>query len=124
MSVLISELTELVFVTGMADDWRSGCHKYTYWDWRENIYIYIYIYIYMCVCICIRDVRYTGTGKVPVYIIFQTVRYHNFAQFGISYRDILIYWDAPVYVCMYVCMCVCVCVCIHFYLHYSQCFME
>ncbi len=64
----------------------------------------------MCVCICIRDVRYTGTGKVPVYIIFQTVRYHNFAQFGISYRDILIYWDAPVYVCMYVCMCVCVCV--------------
>ncbi len=26
---------------------------------------------------------YTGTGKVPVFIIFQTVRYHNFAQFGI-----------------------------------------
>ncbi len=30
-----------------------------------------------------RDARYTGTGKVPVFIIFQTVRYHNFAQFGI-----------------------------------------
>ncbi len=35
-----------------------------------------------------RDARYTGTGKVPVFIIFQTVRYHNFAQFGISYAAV------------------------------------
>ncbi len=39
----------------------------------------------------IRDARYTGTGKVPVYIIFQTVRYHNFAQFGISYAAVAKY---------------------------------
>ncbi len=32
-----------------------------------------------------RDARYTGTVKLPVFIIFQTVRYHNFAQFCISY---------------------------------------
>ncbi len=38
-----------------------------------------------------RDARYTGTGKVPVYIIFQTVRYHNFAQFGISYAAVAKY---------------------------------
>ncbi len=31
-----------------------------------------------------RDARYTSTGKVPVYIILQKVRYHIFAQFGIS----------------------------------------
>ncbi len=37
-----------------------------------------------------RDARYTGTGKVPVYIIFQTVRYHNFAQFGISYAAVAV----------------------------------
>ncbi len=35
-----------------------------------------------------RDARYTSTGKVPVFIIFQTVRYHNFAQFGISYAAV------------------------------------
>ncbi len=35
-----------------------------------------------------RDVRYTGTGKVPVYIIFKTVRYHISAQFGISYAAV------------------------------------
>ncbi len=27
----------------------------------------------------------TGTGKILVYIIFQKVRYHNFAQICISY---------------------------------------
>ncbi len=30
-----------------------------------------------------------GTGKIPVYIIFETVRYHNFAQFGISHAAVL-----------------------------------
>ncbi len=35
-----------------------------------------------------RGAQYTGTGKVPLYIIFQTVRYHNFAQFGISYAAV------------------------------------
>ncbi len=35
-----------------------------------------------------RDARYTGTGKTPVSIIFQTVRYHNCAQFGISYAAV------------------------------------
>ncbi len=39
-------------------------------------------------CVYSRDMRYTGTGKVPVYIIFQMVRYHNFAQFGISYAAV------------------------------------
>ncbi len=33
-----------------------------------------------------RDARYTGTLKIPVSIIFQTVRYHDFAQFCISYN--------------------------------------
>ncbi len=36
----------------------------------------------------IRDARYTGTVKLPVSIIFQMVRYHNFAQFGISYAAV------------------------------------
>ncbi len=35
-----------------------------------------------------RDARYTSTGNVPVYIILQKVRYHNFAQFGISYAAV------------------------------------
>ncbi len=35
-----------------------------------------------------RDARYTGTVKLPVFIIFQTVRYHNFAQFCISYAAV------------------------------------
>ncbi len=35
-----------------------------------------------------RDARYTGTVKLPVFIIFQTVRYHNFAYFGISYAAV------------------------------------
>ncbi len=35
-----------------------------------------------------RDARYTGTVKLPVFIIFQTVGYHNFAQFGISYAAV------------------------------------
>ncbi len=26
-----------------------------------------------------RDARYTGTVKLPVFIIFKTVQYHNFA---------------------------------------------
>ncbi len=33
-----------------------------------------------------KDARYTW--KVPLYIKFQTVRYHNFAQFGISYTAV------------------------------------
>ncbi len=38
---------------------------------------------YMLHCTALyRDVWYTGTGKVPVYIISQTLRYHNFAQFS------------------------------------------
>ncbi len=28
-----------------------------------------------------RDVRYTGTVKLPVSIIFQTARYYNFSKF-------------------------------------------
>ncbi len=32
-----------------------------------------------------RDARYTVSGRIPVNIIFQMVRYHNFAQFSISY---------------------------------------
>ncbi len=36
----------------------------------------------------IMDALYTGTVKLPVSIIFQTVRYHNFAQFGISYAAV------------------------------------
>ncbi len=36
----------------------------------------------------LRDARYTGTGKIPVSIIFQKVRYHNFAHFGISYAAV------------------------------------
>ncbi len=32
--------------------------------------------------------QYTGTVKLTVFIIFQTVRYHNFAQFGISYAAV------------------------------------
>ncbi len=39
--------------------------------------------------ISIRDARYTGTVKLPVSIIFQMVRNHNFAQFGNSYAAIL-----------------------------------
>ncbi len=39
-------------------------------------------------CSYIRDARYTGTVKLPVFILFQTVRYHNFAQFGISYTAV------------------------------------
>ncbi len=35
-----------------------------------------------------RDAWYTSTGKVPVYIILQKVRYHIFAQFGISYAAV------------------------------------
>ncbi len=31
---------------------------------------------------------YTGTGKIAVCIIFQTVQYHNFAQFGISHAAV------------------------------------
>ncbi len=38
-------------------------------------------------CLHSRDAWYTGTGKIPVYIMLQTVRYH-FAQFGISYAAV------------------------------------
>ncbi len=47
---------------------------------HTNIYIYIYIYKMYA--------QYTGTVKLTVFIIFQTVRYHNFAQFGISYAAV------------------------------------
>ncbi len=39
----------------------------------------------------VRDAQYTGTGKIPVYIMFQTVRYHNFAQFCISHAAVAKY---------------------------------
>ncbi len=43
----------------------------------------------MLVCsVQTRDAQYTDTGKIPIYIIFQTVRYHNFAKFGISYAAV------------------------------------
>ncbi len=35
-----------------------------------------------------RDARYTGTVKFLLSIIFQTVRYHNFAQICISYAAV------------------------------------
>ncbi len=41
--------------------------------------LFIDIVMFLLFCDQIRDARYTGTVKLPVFIIFQTVRYHNFA---------------------------------------------
>ncbi len=43
------------------------------------------------------DARYTGTVKLPVFIKFQTVRYHDFAYFGISYAAV------PKFTCRWQC---------------------
>ncbi len=48
-------------------------------------------------CVQRRDARYTGTVKLPVFIIFQMVRYHNFVQFGISYAAV------PKFTCRWQC---------------------
>ncbi len=40
-------------------------------------------------CTSVRDARYTSTGKIPVSIIFQMVRYQNLAHFGISYAAVM-----------------------------------
>ncbi len=53
--------------------WRCAARRFR---WREHALM------------CARDARYTGTAKILVYIIFQMVRYHNFAQFGISYAAV------------------------------------
>ncbi len=44
-----------------------------------------------------RDARYTGTVKLPAFIIFQTVRYHDFVYFGISYAAV------PKFTCRWQC---------------------
>ncbi len=62
-------------------------HKSQIWTDSLNkatVVTVCFLSLYLDRCVCTRDARYTGNGKIPVYIICKTVRYHHFAQFGIS----------------------------------------
>ncbi len=40
---------------------------------RESEFVCVCVCVRVSLCVCVRDARYTGTVKLPVFIIFQTV---------------------------------------------------
>ncbi len=61
--------------------WMGECLLFIWIECLSLVWMGVWVSVLL---VWIRDARYTGTVKLPVFIIFQTVRYHNFAQFGIS----------------------------------------
>ncbi len=59
-----------------------------YFKSLKNIIWVLDVIVQQIGCTSVRNARYTSTGKIPVSIIFQTVRYQNWSHYGISYAAV------------------------------------